>query len=402
MMLYHVWRNLSKMRLQQLEQRLYPGLRILTRQSVASKEKLLQFVMLLKDLRPLKQVSIPAFGWTVSDFGLQPALLSQSTTKTLKETLKPDLSAHDIFEKIKRESLRDSGLWIIKEPTFKSWSQHKTPLLWIYGPPGVGKTFISCSIIEYLQQLYSYRFQETSQVCIAYFFCRRDMEDLRSFSTLLRTVAHQIASQDAVYATYIQNLANFSSEQSSITGLWKDLFVNFFIEGDPRSRALIILDGLDEANENELEEFLGLLVDLESFEPENSVSKLQILLMSRPEVAEQLEDGLGILPTRLEISSTKNGQDIERYICERVKRSPKLRRRPESIQNEIITKLSSNANGLFLWAKLMLKEIQTEDRIDGIRRTLNNLPRDLTSTLQQITRRLTQTLKPHQLDDLKV
>lgn len=104
----------------------------------------------------------------------------------------------------------------------------------------------------------------------------------------------------------------------------------------------------------------------------------------------------------MELSPSKSSKDIEKYIHETVRKSLKLRRRPKKLRDEIVSKLNAGANGFFLWAKLMLKELEMKDREDQMRAALNNLPRGLKNTLQQIVIRLSVTLDKDKVEDLNV
>jgi hypothetical protein len=131
-------------------------------------------------------------------------------------------------------------------------------------------------------------------------------------------------------------------------------------------------------------------------------SKLQVILVGRPEIIEELDDALGFLPPKIEINPAKNSNDIRRYIENTVMQSKLIRRRPKALRDEIVEKLSAGANGFFLWASLMLQEIEKASRSDVIRKTLNNLPKGLTEALRQVVTRYSETMETEEIDDLNV
>lgn len=75
----------------------------------------------------------------------------------------------------------------------------KTPLLWVYGFPGAGKSFLSCSIVQRLEQLHPQGVQDAALTSVAYFFCKTDDPKLRSLDSVLRTIAYQITKNDPLY-----------------------------------------------------------------------------------------------------------------------------------------------------------------------------------------------------------
>jgi Cdc6-like AAA superfamily ATPase len=317
----------------------------------------------------------------------------------VKDTLRPEICTFDTFIEAKDELLKDSGQWIWHEPVFLD---RKKPLLWIYGFPGSGKSFLSCSIIQSLERRFPQCVQDASRVSVTYFFCKDDNPKLKSFNTLLRTVSYQIAKNDPVYAKYVAGLCTLLEDGTSMATLWKRLFVEFFLEKESRSCVFLAIDGLDEAYEDERQIFFRLLKGLVK---DHGTCRLniQVLLVGRHHITEEIEEALGVLPLRLAISASKNSKDIERYVREGVRSSVKLRRLPKSLRKEIVDALSNGANGFFLWAKLMLKEVQLRyHHPSQIRSTLSNLPRGLTSTFQLVVDRFSKTLPDQDIEDLNV
>jgi hypothetical protein len=319
----------------------------------------------------------------------------------VRDSLSPEVATFEVFEKAKDELLKDSALWILDEELFSTWVDGKIPLLFIYGSPGAGKSFLSCRIIQLLDQVHPQGVQDASRASVAYFFCKNNAPGLRSYRSILLTIAYQIAKNDPTYAKHVARLQIFLQDCRSVTNLWQTLFLDFFKRKECRSSALVVLDGLDEADEEGRHLFLKLLSALYSTENDTG-SKLQVILVGRPEIIEELDEALGFLPPKLEINPAKNSSDIRLYIENTVVQSKLLQRRPKALQDEIVEKLSAGANGFFLWASLMLQEIEKASRSDVIRRTLNSLPKGLTEALRQVVTRYSETMEAEDIDDLNV
>src|SRR5215469_17602059 len=106
----------------------------------------------------------------------------------VRDSLNPEVATFEVFEKAKRELLKDSGLWILDEELFSAWMDRRIPLLFIYGSPGAGKSFLSCRIIQILNQVRPQGVQDACRASIAYFFCKRDSSGLRSYRSILLTI----------------------------------------------------------------------------------------------------------------------------------------------------------------------------------------------------------------------
>ena len=81
--------------------------------------------------------------------------------------------------------------WVVQLQDFKIWAapeQTQGRLLWLYGPPGFGKTFISAWIIQHLSR--------ESQKPVVYFFCVADNQPSRDPYYILRSWISQLLDQD--------------------------------------------------------------------------------------------------------------------------------------------------------------------------------------------------------------
>ena len=320
----------------------------------------------------------------------------------IKAALSPELDAFAVYEKHKREILKGSGEWIWEERVFSDWIEGKMPVLWIYGFPGAGKSFLSFSVVQSLQKLHPQGIQDTSLTSVAYFFCKNDQPNLRSLDSALRTIAYQITKNDPIYAKHILGKLDFIGDCKSSTRFWNEAILNYFNRKDGKSSVYIVVDALDEMEEDDRTLFFEMLKSLTSQNQSSRIQNVHVMLVGRSNITEELETAMEILPPMIEVNSSKNSADIEHYIQNFVNHSAKLKRRPISLRKEIVEKLSAGANGFFLWATLMLKEVQSKDRPDQIRKTLNNLPNGLTNTLRQVVARFSRTLDEDQIDDLNV
>ncbi|KAI9680348.1 MAG: hypothetical protein M1829_001234 [Trizodia sp. TS-e1964] len=312
----------------------------------------------------------------------------------IRLALRPEPTVQEIYDGLE-DILEGSCKWIHQEPAFIDWKNLVKPLLFLSGLPGSGKSYLSYHILQHLEGLYPQRVQDPSRISVAYFFCKDYNPNLRSFNTLLRTVAYQITKNDPVYAKHVAAICSFPDDIRSTRSLWKKLFSDFF----RKIPVYIIIDGLDESFREEREDFLELLKDYEL--PANSGGrlKIQIMFVGRPELCEEFDSILEPFPL-IEISAKKNTPDINDYIHFNIRKSKKLRKISTGLRQEILEKLSEYANGMFLYVNLMIKEIQSKDREDKIIETLKNLPKGLVGTLRHVLERFSEELDEYQIDDL--
>lgn len=301
----------------------------------------------------------------------------------------------EINGNVSEQRLKGSGEWIKRELLFQDWLTKKNPLLLILGSPGAGKSFLSSSIISHLQELHPQDPKHPSRVSLGYFYIKEDNQLLRSLTTILKSLAFQIQTKDSVYKKYVANVCNFPEQITTARSLWKRLFTDFF--GSPQYRdssALLVIDGLDEAPRNERKILIELLGDLEDVPDQNSRPRIQIVLVGRPELHDDINSVWGKTISFVEFSARKNSRDITNYIEKGLKRVKALRIKHTGkqerikLRQEIVDKITKGANGMFLWVNLMFDQINDKSRFSEIRKALNNAPPGVSEMIRHVFERL--------------
>ena len=310
--------------------------------------------------------------------------------------LRPNFNAEELFNNISAKRVDKTGDWIHHEPLFRGWLEGLQSLLWLSGGPGAGKSFLSSSIIDYLVKLHPQNVQNQSRVTVAYFFFKDNDPDLRSFDIALRTMAYQMSQNDPVFAKHV---ARFSPEQLiSAEMIWRKLFVQFFQEATLSNRVYIVIDGLDEALEEERQRFLELLDVFQ--EDDKEKLRIEIVMVGRPELNYEIDQVLENPIPMITVSAAKNTDDINQYVKVSIAKIKILRKVSQRLRDSIIETLTTGADGMFLWVDLMLKEIATKHKEPQIRDALKSPPKGLTDTLRHVLERFSNELGPDDIDDL--
>ena len=256
--------------------------------------------------------------------------------------------------------LEGTGNWIKEEPLFKAWINKETPILWILGGPGAGKSFLSSRIISHIQELYAQDPDEPARISIGYFFVKEDDERLRSSNAIFKCIALQIANHNPVYKKHVVNVCESRDRIGTAKGTWQSLFLDFFrSQQNVDSRAFVVIDGLDEAPKAEREKFLELLRSLKDHHSLGISARpnFSFVIVGRLELQESIADVWESRTTFIEVSAAKNNADIEKYIKDGMHkvRALKNKRIPledrENLRADILRKSKEGANGMFLWVK---------------------------------------------------
>ena len=258
------------------------------------------------------------------------------------------------------QMLEGSGNWIKEEPLYKGWINEEEPLLWIFGGPGAGKSFLSSKIISHLLDLHAKDRNRPARISVGYFYIKENDERLRSSNAIFKSVALQIANDNPVYKKHVVNVCESPDRIGTAKSTWQNLFLDFFgSQQNADSAAFVVIDGLDEAPKAEREMFLELLKSLEDYSSLGGSKRprLNFVIVGRPELRDTIAFIWESRTVFIEVSAAKNRADIEEYINGGMRKVRALKNKRihlgdrEKLRADIVNKLKEGANGMFLWVK---------------------------------------------------
>ena len=261
---------------------------------------------------------------------------------------------------ILEQVLEGTGKWIKEEPLYKGWINEEEPILWIFGGPGAGKSFLSSTIVSHLQKLHTQDLNHPTRTSVGYFYIKENDERTRSLNAVFKSVALQIANYNPVYKKHVVNVCESPERLGTAKSTWKSLFLDFFgSQQNVDSAAFVVIDGLDEAPKAEQEMFLELLRSLEDHSTFGSSKRprLHFAIVGRPELRDTIAYIWDSRTSFIEVSAAKNRADIEKYINDGMRKVRALKNRRislgdrEKLRADIVNKLREGANGMFLWVK---------------------------------------------------
>lgn len=240
---------------------------------------------------------------------------------------------------------------------------------------------------------------------IAYFYIRENEQQLREPNAVLKTLAWQIAERDPIFKKHAANVCSSKRNIINVEQTWINLFVAFYqsIANADRS-AILVVDGLDEAPRAVRCTLLGLFKGLLSDSAGGSRAHIQVAVIGRITLKGDMD--FEREEKFIEVSREKNHEDLDRYIEDRlstlniIKRLGELdkleARKPLQKQakpqapvarRKLKDKISSYADGVFLWAKLLLDQIHEKDYRE-IEKILSRPPSSLESMVKHVYQRL--------------
>ena len=293
----------------------------------------------------------------------------------LKKWLKVPPNTEDDFTNFKARKMSGTCQWIFNEPQFQAWrysDDRASALLWIHARAGRGKSVLAATIVRHLQ----HQTHNTGDACV-YFFCRSDDEAKKSPHAILRSTAYWLAQRNEIIRRRLMKLVDDNPdlriEEIPLASLWDRLFMHCICNRPPADvpmfRIYWIVDALDECDASQRFAFTKMLAEIGG---EHCDVTFRLLFLSRydNDIARLAETEN--IPT-LNMKVVDNDHDIQKFITTRF-RTTSLGSLNESDRLTLITTLKERANGSFLWAKLVMEQLEGRRSMRAVEEALRDIP----------------------------
>lgn len=143
----------------------------------------------------------------------------------------------------------------------------------------------------------------------------------------------------------------------------------------------LIIDGLDEADKDTSTEVGNELRALSSLPN----TRVVVCFRHHPQVQKMFQDSF-----KIELTPAAVSDDIRLYVEGEIRRHPiKLK----ALEKDILETITNSANGMFLWAELMLQRLQSAETHNDQIKYLRDVPPDLYTFYDQILQTPTLSLE---------
>ncbi|KFY77270.1 hypothetical protein V498_09386 [Pseudogymnoascus sp. VKM F-4517 (FW-2822)] len=356
----------------------------------------------LEELTSQEHLMVSAHGLNLTHQALRNTeeLLERDSRKNdrdrlerVKGSLSPVSASGQVFSSTNANRLPGSGSWI--EDRIRTWWQGSQPLLWLHGGPGVGKSHLASKIITDLPNTES---TTTPPPMVASFFCKNNDVDLRSLNKALRTLAWQVATQRPSFAIHAEEFFLKEDPENSYV-VWRKLLVEYFAASPLDAETCFVIDGIDEAEPGDQEILFSLLERY--FQEDDDVDQrppLRVVLLSRDSVRPMIDEhSLSWIP-EIEVGDAQNKDDLHHYVSQKLQKTQLFRNSPD-FQEEIITEISREAEGLWEWANFVIKSVLRCRTKEQIRKAVKAVPRGISAMLRQELQRLSRELSVLDVSD---
>ncbi|KAI1641602.1 uncharacterized protein F4817DRAFT_355288 [Daldinia loculata] len=254
-----------------------------------------------------------------------------------------------------------SGKWIFENNEFQAWYSPVVghSVLYINGIPGAGKTTLASAVIR---KLLDGRYSARVSYCVAYFYFKHQQPGKKSHNSLLRGILDQLIIQDPAMSDHLFNKISVMDSTSLRLTITLETLVKEALGCHQAS--YIVVDGLDESAPKEAERSVEWLLSLVKGRSENTTTSLRILFCGQ---RDGVLDNLLASESSISLENTAHAEDIKGYcshFCERIGDKFGI---SQEFQNDIARRITDGANGMFLYARVVLENLLSQTRLSGLK-----------------------------------
>ncbi|KAK4161886.1 hypothetical protein QBC43DRAFT_322955 [Cladorrhinum sp. PSN259] len=279
--------------------------------------------------------------------------------------------------------------------TFSSWLKSGRGVFNITGKPGSGKSTLMKHLVTRRLRKTKSLLEENANgktvlVATSYFWMLGQFQQQRSFTGLVRSILYELLEQapeliPIVFAKHLARGLNLPCTHHTIdisTEEFEEALLRALQIGGEKYYICIFIDAADELQDNNVD-FTGLATKIDAW---SQVGIAQICVFSREESA-----FMRVFPASQRIRLHLVNQESIRRMVENLLNDHSLFiQEPEVERNKLINDTSKQAEGVFLWAYLVVREMREKlesaraPRIPKLRRVLHWLPPKLEDCFEKI------------------
>ncbi|KAF4995982.1 hypothetical protein FDECE_12608 [Fusarium decemcellulare] len=272
--------------------------------------------------------------------------------------------------------------WILQTDKYQDWKKWIFKIAILYGPPGVGKTFLISRVIDDLKLPSE---PEASAHGVAYFYCNRNEVDRTKPENVLRSYVRQLAMPrgHSVIRKDILRLRGDLSREGRQLDLFRarELLMQLI---DAYATTTLVLDAMDECDPESRQDLLDTLDDV--VKAKHPTVRLFLSSRRDADIRRHFEDR-----PKIEVEASCSQHDIGVFVETKLQSVKNFRVRPPELRQHIKDTLMAKNEGMFQWVALQLDQLSRCCTTKEMEDRLGKLPRGLTATYQDIWSQILQS-----------
>ena len=276
-----------------------------------------------------------------------------------------------------RERSASTCEWLFSLQAYRSWyDETESPLLWLTGRGGVGKSILASSVVENLEV------RRGPRCAVAFCFFDSRQIQVSSARYILEAFAYQLREQVKLGVANRQICSVVGESDKAADPLSLEQFQRrlgaIFVSVDKRAQVFLILDGLDD-DEGVQRVILHEVLRVNRLRKKPYIFKCMMSSRFGCEASQYPKDIIQI------DMSTEPGvqQDMVRYATTRLANVFTAPSKQVVSVSAFAEQLCSRANGIFLWVALAIEDIQSTESRSDMQRLLGLLPASVDAFYQR-------------------
>ncbi|KAI0421831.1 hypothetical protein F5X98DRAFT_389104 [Xylaria grammica] len=315
-----------------------------------------------------------------------------------------DNDQHLILDHSLSEASRHPGTctWILTQPTIACWLRNESgnPFIWLKGNPGCGKSVIASQIVKFLS---------AQGLIVIHYFCTSSYASSTQYDEVLKSLLYQMIRNSSHMAAYVYG-QYVGKKTASILVLEQLLQLAATALSDDdlgHSRTIyIVIDGLDDLDVEKQKRFLSLTNRISRdtlSHPTNAPCKILVASRTTQLIKANLRKKTVVA---LSDEKDKLTEAIARYAEQRLKtnrhRFSELHLQDSDLL-EIARQIARKADGMFLWARLVLDYLTNNMFYSSqeIREAVDTLPRKLAEFYERVLTQMIAKFDARSVDRLR-
>ena len=283
--------------------------------------------------------------------------------------------------------------WFIKTPELVSWMEGvpESPFLWVTGAPGMGKSWISYSVICALQKLTAGNIKSS----VAFHYYQGDSLERGALQGLVKSAITQIAQQDRIYCEQVAAelyRVYETIDWSDPVGVWRKYIASKYKQTSD-IHLFIVLDAVDEASSRteKLFEALKLIVS------ENL--NIRVMMTGRQELKPKIEQ-LHPQYQMITVGKENISDDMHLFIDSWIRRSSSLRKLRPPVKRLIAKRLFQKSESM-RYADNMLHRLARMPGERSVAQCLSEMPDGLNGIYSHLQEEIETRRTPNQFQTMK-
>lgn len=290
--------------------------------------------------------------------------------------------------------------WLFKHPTFESWiNSQKGELLYVTAPAGCGKTTLTAYVLDYLWQQNGLQanqeygqpeltLKSSGPPVLYFFFTKSDRAKAGCVKAAVGTLISQLVRLRPKLQPLLIQVHDSNRIKGNVSWTFDLLWTTFLklLEAVRDScQYYILIDALDECDGIVSVDLIQRLRSIAGSNRSTSnkiVPKIFITGRRNEEVLDLLSSS-----EHFEVTTEHTRSDLTLLISRSTRQLADRRALNQETEQQILDFMNVNAEGMFLWVVLVMKELSLRDKPlteDVLRTKLHSVPTTLASTYATI------------------